>query len=111
LMNAYVFGTVLESTESLRRAAMARDNSDAVAALIAFGMRQLASGEYPHLASLFAPNGGGKGPSVPPMDEAGLDKQFERGLQTVLDGVSLRYGLDPERIRVDADVSPAQSAS
>jgi AcrR family transcriptional regulator len=88
LLNAYVFGSVLQTAESQRRAATARDHPEAATALLEFGLRELSSGNYPQMAAMFAADGGEVRPDA--MDEAGLGQQFERGLQTLLDGVAIR---------------------
>jgi AcrR family transcriptional regulator len=88
LVNAYVFGNVLQTAESQRRTAAARDHPEAASALLEFGLRELGSGAYPQMAAMFAADGGEVRTEA--MDEASLGHQFERGLQTLLDGVAIR---------------------
>jgi len=97
LVDDYVFGNVVRTGESRRRATAAEADPEAVSAAIEFGLGQLRSGQFPHTDALL----GDRDPRVqskdlpgPPMDETGLDAQFERGLQAVLDGVATRLGLD-----------------
>jgi AcrR family transcriptional regulator len=92
LVNSYVFGNAMITGESRARAAAAQAEPDTANAAIEFGMAQLRSGQFPHTAELFV--SGAPGESVgPPMDEQGLDEQFERGLQALLDGAALRMNL------------------
>jgi len=89
-VNSYVFGNAMITSESRGRAAAAQADPDAVKAMIEFGMAQLSSGEFPHTAALLTqipPPAPGQS-SGPPMDEQGLDEQFERGLQALLDGAA-----------------------
>lgn len=106
MVNSYVFGNAMITSESLTRAAAAESEPDAAAAMMEFGMAQLRTGHFPHTAALFAqfsqpsphgsPDGspdGTRGPAGPPMDEKGLTEQFERGLEALLDGAALRMNL------------------
>ena len=96
LLDDYVFGNVVRTGESRQRAAAAEADPEAVSAAIEFGLGQLQTGQFPHMEALL----GGADPRVhpeelpgPPMDEAGLGAQFERGLQAMLDGAATRLGL------------------
>lgn len=100
VVDDYVAGNVLHTAESLKRAAAAQANPEAVRAAIEFGVAQLQTGDFPHTAALVAgqdlstlgqSDGQTAGQSAgPPMDRQSLDDQFERGLQAVLDGVAAR---------------------
>lgn len=95
LVDSYVFGSVLRTGESRQRASTAQTDPDTVNAIIEYGMAQLRTGQYPHTEALLA----GRDPRTaedapgPPMDEQGLEDQFERGLQAVLDGAATRIGI------------------
>lgn len=96
IVNDYVFGNALRSGESRKRAAEAKSNPEAVKAAMEFGMAQIRTGEFPHTEALL----GGLDPRThpesvpgPPMDARGMDDQFERGLQAVLDGASARMSI------------------
>jgi AcrR family transcriptional regulator len=103
VVDDYVFGNVLHSTEAHSRREAAAANPAAVAAGIEFGLAQLSTGEFPHTAALLGDGDPRKAideaPS-PVMDDRGLDAQFEQGLQAVLDGAALRMVIAP-----DGDVS------
>ena len=94
LVDDYVFGSALHAVESLRRAALARAEPDAVRRAVEFGVAQMRSGAFPQIEALATGGGPGGGASVgPPMDTEFIEAQFERGLQAVLDGAALRMGL------------------
>ena len=96
LIDAYIFGSALQTSESLQRAAAARADPEAVRAAIEFGLAQLRTGTFPQTEALLGgrePSGDLDGAVGPPMDLRGLDDQFERGLQAVLDGAALRMGV------------------
>jgi AcrR family transcriptional regulator len=92
-VDAYVLGASLHAIESLARADSAAADPDGVAAALEYGMRLLGSGEFPHL------NAANEQPSDadsagPPMTEAALAEQFERGLAALLDGLGTQLKLD-----------------
>jgi AcrR family transcriptional regulator len=96
LVDDYVVGNALHTSESLKRAAAARADPEAVRASVEFGLDQLRTGAFPRTEALL----GGRDPrrdldgSVgPSMDVQGLGDRFERGLQAVLDGAERRMGL------------------
>lgn len=91
VVNSYIFGNALISVESLQRARNAAASPEAVAEIIAYATVQLETGEFPHTAKLMAQQS--EGNAGPPMDEEGTARQFERGLDALLDGLALRYGL------------------
>jgi hypothetical protein len=98
LVDSYVFGSVLRASESRRSAGAAREDPEAVGAIVEYGLAQLRTGDYPHTAALL----GDRDPRdadapAPPMDERGLAEQFERGLQAVLDGAAARFVKDGGR--------------
>jgi AcrR family transcriptional regulator len=96
VVDDYVFGNALHTSESLKRAAMAAANPGMVKALMEVGMALLQSGEFPQIAELAAgADPGNPEASAPglPMNEEGLAAQFERGLQAVLDGAAAAFGL------------------
>ena len=94
IVNAYVFGHATLTAESRTRAARARADPAEVAAMMEYGRAQLETGQFPHIAAMLGdPDAAAGGSAGPPMDEQGQDDQFERGLQAVLDGVTLRTAL------------------
>ncbi len=102
LVDDYVFGNALHAVESLRRAALARVDPDAVRRAVEFGTAQMRTGAFPQIEALATGGAPGDGASVgPPMDTELLEVQFERGLRAVLDGAALRMGL------ADGPVPPA----
>jgi AcrR family transcriptional regulator len=95
VVDAYVLGNVMHTSEALRRASMAAANPDVVNAMIEFGMTQLRTGAFPETAAL----AGDADPRVPPSEAAGpamdakrLDDQFELGLRATLDGLAMHIG-------------------
>ena len=82
----YVSGNVLHAVESLARAKAAEADPGMVAAAVAYGIAQLQTGEFPQLSAIYA-EGTQAGP---PMTEAALTEQFERGLAALLDGLAAR---------------------
>ena len=96
LVDDYVFGNVLHTTEAKKRAAIAEANPEMVKAIIELGTAQVQSGAFPHIAALFAGAVKGDGTEVSPgpaLDEGTLARQFESGLQAVLDGAASRMGI------------------
>jgi AcrR family transcriptional regulator len=96
LVDAYVFGNALQTAEARKRAAEAQASPEAVTAALEYGLAQLRTGRFPHIAALLdgaepdaaAVAGSGSMPSVELLDD-----QFERGLQAVLDGAAARWGI------------------
>ena len=82
----YVSGNVLHAVESLARAKAAEADPGMVAAAVAYGIAQLQTGEFPQFSAIYA-EGTQAGP---PMTEAALTEQFERGLAALLDGLAAR---------------------
>jgi AcrR family transcriptional regulator len=96
VVDDYVFGNVLHSSEATNRMQAAAASPEAVNAGIEFGLAQLRTGEYPHTSALLGdgdPRKRIEEAPGPAMDEQGLHEQFEQGLQAVLDGVALRMGI------------------
>ena len=91
----YVSGNVLHAVESLARARAAEEDPALVTGAIAYGLTQLQTGDFPELSALYEGNAAAPGgePAGPPMTEAALASQFERGLQTLLDGLAARMNL------------------
>jgi AcrR family transcriptional regulator len=109
LVDDLVFGNVLHTSEARARLAAARADPTAAHALVEFGMAQLETGEFPHTRALLGDRIPTTDPTTapgPPMDEAALDEQFERALETLLDGAGSRFGLDR---RTDAAPPPRRS--
>ena len=63
------------------------------AAAVAYGIAQLQSGDFPQLSAIYAENAQTGEPAGPPMTEAALTSQFERGLQALLDGLAARMNI------------------
>jgi AcrR family transcriptional regulator len=96
LVDAYVFGTVLHTTEAKKRAAIAEARPELVKAAIEFGIAQVQGGDFPQIVALF----GGRDPSTasegvpgPAFTDKALEEQFERGLQAVLEGAARKMGI------------------
>jgi hypothetical protein len=82
----YVSGNALHAVESLTRARAADADPGMVAAAVAFGVAQLQTGDFPQLSAIYAESA----QAGPPMTEAALTEQFERGLAALLDGLAAR---------------------
>jgi AcrR family transcriptional regulator len=96
MMDAYVFGSALQTGEARARGRAAAGDEQAVDAAIEFGLAQLRTGRFPHMVAMFGsedPRTTRDKPSPVVTDEAGLNDQFERGLQTILDGAAIHLGL------------------
>jgi len=83
----YVSGNVLHAVESMARARVAEADPGMVAAAVAYGVAQLQTGEFPQLSAIYAESDQSAGP---PLTEAALTEQFERGLAALLDGLAAR---------------------
>lgn len=97
IVDDYVFGSALRTVASLSRIAASANNPTLLADARAFTGQQLATGQFPRLASLerkrplqdqFA-----QGKKASPHRTAVLATQFERGLDAVLDGLALRMNV------------------
>jgi hypothetical protein len=64
-----------------------------VAAAVAYGIAQLQTGDFPQLSAIAAQSAQAAEPPGPPMTEAALTSQFERGLQALLDGLAARMNI------------------
>jgi len=91
----YVAGNALHSVESLTRAQVAQADPAMVAAAIDYGLAQLQAGDFPQLKALYGESArpGAGEPAMPPMTEDALSRQFERGLQALLDGLAARMNI------------------
>jgi AcrR family transcriptional regulator len=91
----YVSGNALHSVESLTRAQVAEADPAMVAAAVAYGLAQLQAGDFPQLKALYgeSTSTGADEPAMPPMTEDALSRQFERGLQALLDGIATRMNI------------------
>lgn len=92
IVDDYVFGSALRTVESLTHAAMAENNPTLVADAMTFGRQQLATGQFPRLATLDRKQPVHKHvtrdrKSSHPMATA-QSAQFERGLKAILDGLA-----------------------
>jgi AcrR family transcriptional regulator len=88
----YVSGNSLHAVESLTRAKIAEANPEMVAAAVAYGIARLQTGDFPQLSTIAASAQTAEPPG-PPMTEAALAGQFERGLQALLDGLTARMNI------------------
>ena len=93
IIDDYVSGNALHAVESLTRARMAAADPGLVAAAIEHGVTQLQTGDFPQLSAIYAASAHGDDPPGPPMTEATLASQFERGLQALLDGLAARMNI------------------
>jgi AcrR family transcriptional regulator len=92
VVDAYVLGASLHAIETLSRTDLAETDPEFTAAAVEFGMGLLRTGEFPHLSALNSE--AAEGDSVaPPMTGDGLTKQFERGLDALLDGLAARLSI------------------
>jgi len=89
----YVSGNALHAVESLTRARAAEADPGMVAAAVAWGIAQLQSGDFPQLSAIYAESAQAAEPVGPPMTEAALTEQFERGLTALLDGLAARMNI------------------
>jgi AcrR family transcriptional regulator len=89
----YVSGNALHAVESLTRARAAEADPGMVAAAVAYGIAQLHAGDFPQLSAIYAESTLATEPPGPPMTEAALTSQFERGLQALLDGLAARMNI------------------
>lgn len=91
----YVSGNVLHAVESLARARAAEADPAMVTAAIAYGLAQLQTGDFPELSALYEESAAAQSgaPAGPPMTDAALASQFERGLEALLDGLAARMNL------------------
>jgi AcrR family transcriptional regulator len=91
----YVAGNALHSVESLARASAAEADPAMPAAMVDYGLTQLQTEEFPELSALYRESASNQAAeqSGPPMTEAGLAGQFERGLQAFLDGIIARMSI------------------
>jgi AcrR family transcriptional regulator len=89
----YVSGNALHAVESLTRAAMADADPEMVAAAVEHGIAQLQTGDFPQLSAIYAASSQAEDPPGPPMTEATLASQFERGLEALLDGLAARMNI------------------
>jgi AcrR family transcriptional regulator len=89
-----VFGNVLRSVESLTRAAAAAANPDLVTAGMEYGLALLEAGDFPQLTAMYTESiRQADQPTGPPMTEAALASEFERGLNSLLDGIAARMNV------------------
>lgn len=89
LVDDYVFGHVVRAGEARKRLAMAEADPEMVRRMIAFGMRELESRSYPHMAALVKDGAN----ASPALGEEALAAQFERGLLALLDGAAARFAI------------------
>jgi AcrR family transcriptional regulator len=89
----YVSGNALHAVESLTRAKLAEEDPAMVAAAVAYGIARLQTGDFPQLSAIAAASAQAAEPPGPPMTEAALTSQFERGLQALLDGLAAHLNI------------------
>ncbi|GAA2046167.1 TetR/AcrR family transcriptional regulator C-terminal domain-containing protein [Catenulispora yoronensis] len=108
VLNAYVFGNALITVESRKRADYPIDDPALVEQVSAFARAQMETGEFPHTAKLMAGFADGTDDSTgPPMDEVGVDQQFQRGLAAMLDGLTEQFAADRAGRAKPAEGRPA----
>jgi hypothetical protein len=89
LVDDFVFGHLLRASEARAHGGL---DGEAVAAMAEFARAQLQTGRYPHLQALL----GDAAPRDAAEQIAGLgieEDRFEQGLQVLLDGAAIRWGL------------------
>ena len=91
----YVSGNALHAVEALARARAAEADPAMVAAAVAYGIALAESGDFPQLTAIYEESTSTQAgePAGPPMTEATLTTQFERGLQALLDGLAARMNI------------------
>jgi AcrR family transcriptional regulator len=91
----YVAGNALHSVESLTRAQIAQADPAMVAAAVDYGLAQLQAGDFPQLKALYGEGASTRAdePAMPPMTQDALSRQFERGLQALLDGIAVHMNI------------------
>jgi Tetracyclin repressor-like, C-terminal domain len=89
----YVPGNALHAVESLTRARIAAADPGLVAAAVEHGVTLLKTGDFPELSAIYAASAQDDDPPGPPMTEATLASQFDRGLQALLDGLAARMNI------------------
>jgi AcrR family transcriptional regulator len=91
----YVSGNALHAVESLARARIAEQDPAMVAAAVAYGTALVRAGDFPQLTAIYAESTRAQADETagPPMTEAALTSQFERGLQALLDGLAARMNI------------------
>lgn len=98
IVDDYVFGNVLRAGEVLARRQTARDRPrEEVEAVVAYAMSEIRTGRYPHTQALLGETRPGETPR-PEETEAGrfdADAVFDQGLEALLDGLALHFGLAP----------------
>ena len=89
----YVSGNAMHAVEALSRAKAAEADPAMVAEAVSWGIAQLQSGDFPQLTAIYAQSAETGETAAPPMTEAALTGQFERGLQALLDGIATRMNI------------------
>lgn len=97
IVDDYVFGSALRTVASLSRMAASENNPTLLADEMTFNEQQLATGEFPRLASFERkwplPEQFAHGKKANRHRTAALAAQFERGLNAILDGLPLSMNL------------------
>ncbi len=95
IVDDYVSGNALHGVEALTRARAAAADPALVAAALEYGLAQVRAGEFPELTAIYTESVARQDtePPGPPMTEATLDSQFERGLAALLDGIAARMNI------------------
>jgi AcrR family transcriptional regulator len=88
ILDNYVFGNALSTVEALERVRAAAANPRLVTDAVAYGARLLGSGEFPQLAELSRQMASDVAEPGPPMTESALERQFETGLDALLNGLA-----------------------
>lgn len=98
VVDDYVFGNVLRAGELFARRQAARDMpQEEVAAIMAYAMSEIRTGRYPHTQALLGDTRPGETPRPEevPAGRFDADAVFDQGLEALLDGLALRFGLAP----------------
>lgn len=98
IVDNYVFGNALHTIESLHRAAAAKSNPKFGIEALEFGRQLLATGQFPRLNALYQKQPAPVQSAQDNRENTPLTKviaaQFERGLNSLLDGLARRIKLD-----------------
>src|SRR5262245_57805472 len=92
IVDDYVFGNVLRAGEVLARRQAPRDEVEAV---MAYAMSEIRTGRYPHTQALLGEPGETPRPVGTEAGQFDADAVFDQGLEALLDGLALRFGLAP----------------
>ena len=95
IVDHYVFGSALHTIETRTRTAQAEHNPQLVADALTYGEQQLATGQFPRLATLYRQRSGSDQNGEATVTADPLTVQFEHGLVALLDGLTRAQAPEP----------------